>query len=658
MILKRFMRGISLGVFVVFSLASTYAQEDSVKTLEEVEVIGELSPEIEGRLSRDVDVIDLTKVEFLPFFSLQSVLNTAVQLDIRQRGGNDVQSDISLRGSSFDQVQILLNGFDVTDPQTGHHSFNLPISLSQVNQVQALSGASTRAMGVNSYAGTINFVTGLADTNNVILEANAGDFGYFNFTASTNIVGKKIKNFFSVNRSSSSGYVKNTDFVRSSFFYNAELKTSKNTSLEWQVSAMDKAFGANNFYTPRFPNQFEQLRTGFAGVRFKTRGKISTATSVHYRGNADRFELFRGNEGAPSWYKNHNYHFSEVLQANSRAWFWTKAGKSTFAVNYREAKIKSNVLGTLISNPETSLFDGEGFYSKRAYRSYVNFSLEQSYTWDKLKIAGGLMYYHFLSNVGVAKSFFPGVDLNYQLSKKVQLYAGVNTGMRLPTFTDLYYAGPSNIGNPNLVPESQITYQGGGKYTNKGWEVKANVFTNKADNTIDWVRKNDSVKWQPINVTKVETVGFDVAVSVSPERANWEKMTWIKFASLKWAYNNKTTSSPDYQSHYVLDYLKNKVVFTFEHKLYKSFYMGYNVRYQQREGQFLYYDAVTLSTTPQDYQPFTLVDARLNWKNHNWLVYASLNNVFDIKYQDYGNVIQPGRWFRVGVRKTFGLKKG
>ncbi len=171
MILRGFSRCKVAVVVILLQVVnvSIYAQEDSVKLLNEVEVIGELSPEIEGRLSRDVDVIDLTKVEFLPFFSLQSVLNTAVQLDIRQRGGNDVQSDVSLRGSSFDQVQILLNGFDITDPQTGHHSFNLPISLSQVNQVQILSGASTRAMGVNSYAGTINFVTSFADTNNVVL---------------------------------------------------------------------------------------------------------------------------------------------------------------------------------------------------------------------------------------------------------------------------------------------------------------------------------------------------------------------------------------------------------------------------------------------------------------------------------------------------------
>ena len=45
-------------------------------------------------------------------------------LDVRSRGINDVQSDLSMRGSTFDQVHVMVDGVPYTDPQTGHHSTN------------------------------------------------------------------------------------------------------------------------------------------------------------------------------------------------------------------------------------------------------------------------------------------------------------------------------------------------------------------------------------------------------------------------------------------------------------------------------------------------------------------------------------------------------
>jgi len=51
------------------------------------------------------------------------------------------------------------------------------------------------------------------------------------------------------------------------------------------------------------------------------------------------------------------------------------------------------------------------------------------------------------------------------------------------------------------------------------------------------------------------------------------------------------------------------------------------------------------------YSDYTLLDARVNWNNKGWMIFADIKNIFDTQYIDYGNVLQPGRWISVGVKK-------
>ena len=54
--------------------------------------------------------------------SIPDILNFQPGIDIRSRGANGIQSDPGIRGSTFDQVLILVDGIRMNDPQTGHHS--------------------------------------------------------------------------------------------------------------------------------------------------------------------------------------------------------------------------------------------------------------------------------------------------------------------------------------------------------------------------------------------------------------------------------------------------------------------------------------------------------------------------------------------------------
>ena len=70
----------------------------------------------------NIQIISLKEIENAPVQSIEDLLEYAMNVDIRQRGRQGVQSDISIRGGSFEQVLIMLNGIKLNDPQTGHHN--------------------------------------------------------------------------------------------------------------------------------------------------------------------------------------------------------------------------------------------------------------------------------------------------------------------------------------------------------------------------------------------------------------------------------------------------------------------------------------------------------------------------------------------------------
>ena len=83
-------------------------------------------------MNENITVISKKELENSPSKSIEEVLAQFTGMDIRKRGGNGVQADISVRGSSFEQVLILVNGVRINDSQTGHNSMNIPFDLASV----------------------------------------------------------------------------------------------------------------------------------------------------------------------------------------------------------------------------------------------------------------------------------------------------------------------------------------------------------------------------------------------------------------------------------------------------------------------------------------------------------------------------------------------
>ena len=54
-------------------------------------------------------------------------------------------------------------------------------------------------------------------------------------------------------------------------------------------------------------------------------------------------------------------------------------------------------------------------------------------------------------------SYFPGVDISYQIKSNMSFFISYNKSMRTPNYTELYYNSPTNEGNINLQPEHSET---------------------------------------------------------------------------------------------------------------------------------------------------------------------------------------------------------
>ena len=68
-----------------------------------------------------------------------------------------------LRGGSFEQTLVLLNGFRINDSQTSHHTLDLPVPLEAMDSIQVLQGAGSTLHGVDALSGVVDFLTAAPD---------------------------------------------------------------------------------------------------------------------------------------------------------------------------------------------------------------------------------------------------------------------------------------------------------------------------------------------------------------------------------------------------------------------------------------------------------------------------------------------------------------
>jgi len=114
----------------------------------------------------------------LLYNSFVDYLHLDPSVDLKQRGTDGVQADLSIRGASFGQSLVLLNGLRINDAQTGHHNMDIPIPLEAIARIEVLHGAGSTLYGADAVGGAVNFITASPRATEVRTRIGFGNFGF------------------------------------------------------------------------------------------------------------------------------------------------------------------------------------------------------------------------------------------------------------------------------------------------------------------------------------------------------------------------------------------------------------------------------------------------------------------------------------------------
>ncbi len=588
----------------VLALSINGFGQNKENAIDEVNLQGRFLSILYNEVNENVTVITKQQIQNSPATSIDELLQFYSGLDIKRRGSNGVQSDITIRGSSFEQVLILINGIRMNDSQTGHNTFNLPFDISAVERVEIMKGSSAKLYGQNVYAGVINIVTKSSSDEQVTIKAQGGDFKTYDLSASATFGSEKLTNLFTISNGASDGYRFNTDYQIRNFFYQNKLKLNDG-SLSLQAGFSEKKFGANGFYaSPAAINQYEEAQASVVSLQYQQRfGKLSFNSNVYWRRGQDMYLFIREN---PSYYRN--MHIGNNVGGTVNATYESSLGTTGIGVDYRKEYLVSSNLGDRERDVTQVFFDHQFKFFNQ-----------------KLEVNPGASW----ANYSGQNFFYPGMDVGFIINPNHKVFGAVSKGFRIPTFTDLYYKSPAEIGNPNLVPESAVSSEVGYRFQNEKILAKVSGFIRNTNNGIDWLKETPTSPWKAENVGEIHLKGFETEF----------KQQLFSFLNYRLGYTYLDNQYKNEElSRYALQNLRHQFVAQVDVKFLKYFSNQLIYKYSER---------VNLGS-------YNILDEQINFRFKDLNFYVLVNNLTNAKYVETNLVPMPGRWFHVGF--TYHIK--
>ena len=597
-----------LAILCFATFLNLNAQEKEAE-INEVTVQGKFLNLPLKKVNENITVITKKEIESSPAKSVEEILAQFTGFDIRRRGGNGVQADISLRGSSFEQVLILVNGIRMNDSQTGHNSMSIPFDLSSVERIEIVKGPASRRFGQNAYAGVVNIVTKPSSEDNVMISGEGGDYKTFSLGLGANFGTEKFSNFFQANSETSAGYRHNTDYKINNVFYQHQYKL-ENGNLRFQAGIQEKKFGANGFYaSPKATEQYEETQASIVSLALdKKFDKFNLNSNIYWRRGQDMY-LF--NREKPEIYRN--MHIGNNIGGEINGSYNSSLGTTGLGVELRKEFLASNNLG-----------------HRERLMTQVFLEHHFSLIENKLNISPRISWANF-SNEG--NFFYPGIDVGFDFNENHKIYGNVAKVNRIPTFTDLYYVSKTESGNPDLKPEHALSAEVGYRFQKNSFLGKISGFMKNSENSIDWVKKTPTDIWKAENFGTIDTKGIEVEFGQSFS-------SYIKSYSVGYTYLDSKAKEPkDLISRYVMENLKHQFVAKLENRFLKNFTNQLIYRYNER-------------VSTGSYQ---ILDEKLSYDFKNLNLYVLINNITNSEYTETFGVPMPKRWFHVGFSYKIGL---
>lgn len=564
------------------------------RVTQEVVVTASMAPVPADDLSRTVTVLTRDELDRMGVTSIVDALRYVPGVDARARGPLDVQTDFSIRGSTFGQSLILADGVRLNDSQTGHHDGEIPLPEVALDRIEVVSGAASSVYGTDALGGTVNVISRQGVYQAATIEA--GQHGYVD--AQGAMGGGVLPTGWTASGwgSRSDGF----EFDREFAMGGGTLRGSPARGLVVDVRHQRRAFGANGFYGAS-PSKEWTDQTVTAATWQRAHGAWTTTVTSAYRNHGDHF---RWDIAQPGFAENRHRTNAADAQVNIER----QVGTST--VTFGAAGGGDWVRSTNLGNHQ--------------YASGSAFAEWQARAGDRATIIAGLRVDDY-SSFGHAAN--PSVSIVTRAPRGVRLRASAAHAFRIPTFTELYYSDPADLGNPNLRPEHGWSVDGGADWAMRGWTASASVFGRWDSDVIDWLRATPADIWRSANVRDVTTHGVELSAT-----------RHVRGTLVRGYYTGMSVGAPtiDLLSKYVLEYARHQAGASISVPLPGRVQAAINLDLRDR-------------LVAQAWQTYALASAKLSRSFGRTDVFISGTNLANVHYQEIAGVDMPGRWVMVGL---------
>jgi len=560
------------------------------------------------------------------------LLRTDPSVNIQARAGQGVQADLAIRGATFEQSLVLVNGLRVNDPETGHLNLDIPVPLDAIHSIDVLHGSGSTFYGSDAIGGAVNLITSeparstnAAPAFALTARSGGGSYGSLENHLAASIATKFFSEQITASRDTSDGFAFDRNYSSNAASSESWLHTPAGTT-DILLAASDRPYGANNFYgqNPAW-EPWERTKSWLGSIQQQLGSR--TAATFGYLKHTDEFILILGK---PQTYENN--HTTTGYEAALRradpigknatlSYGLEEAGDTIQSFNLSQSGIKP-ALGVHARN------QGAG-YANLSLRSLRRFSVSLGAREEVLSGHGSV--------------FSPSVAGAFTLTSTLRLRAAASHGFRQPTYIDLYYSDPATIGNPALKPESSWSYEGGLDWSPAGGRITltATGFRLNQTNAIDYTKQQLATpqltaaeKWQAVNVPTLDISGAEASARI--------RFTDHQQFTLAYTAVHSANLPPNYISEYAFNYAAQNAIFAWTASqlpasLFGSFGKQITLRTQLN---------IVQKTTQTAYP---LWDVNLARSTGAFRPYVRLANLSNTGYTEILNVPMQGRTFVGGV---------
>lgn len=553
---------------------------------EEIVVTASRYPQLISESPASITVVTAKEIQASGAINVADALRLVSGVDIKSTGYLWGENTIRLRGSTSDQILLLVDGRRNNSPQGAWNQFD-NISLGDIEKIEVVRGPASALYGADAVGGVVNIITKKGVKPETNISASLSTFNTQKYSITHSLSHKALNGFFAAESTRSDGQRPNSDYDGQNFKGKVTWNIREKVDLALSAGLYQATKGVpNTIVTPSLTDR-QTDRKGYIDLS----GNLGNIEVRTYQNQFDR----KFSSATISQHKN-----------------WTDGIELGLNLPYLSSGFEWR--GDRIESTENG---GHATYNLALF-------LQKEIEFDRsLKVVLGAR--------GDKHSVFgsvlsPRAGLIYHPVPDTTIRSSWGESFRAPNFDDLYWpTTPWVAGNPNLRPEKAQTIDLGiDRSFDNSMVASLGLFTSNINDMIGWAPGSDGV-WRPSNVdtAKLEGGEAELKKSFTPLFSGFINYTYLK--AVDTATNKELIYKPNN---------KANLGFRFDEDRLKAY-----VTLKYIDKQFT--DSANTDILPS----YTIVDAGMERAP----LTLKINNLFNENYQESKDYPMPGRTFTLGA---------